>query len=313
MTKKSTSRKASTDLFQTVTDKIIKALEKGTSPWRKPWTSERGLNPGLPANAVTGRSYSGINVMLLWIDMEEKGFRSSRWLTFKQAQDAGGNVRKGEKSSLVTLYKPFQKPATDDQGRPVVDENGDAVISRHNFMTSFHLFNVEQCENLPEHLSPVLPVTTEIERVARAEQLVACSGVPVIHRYQNRAFYSPGLDQITMPEAGQFTQPADYYSTLLHELVHSTGHASRLAREGITSTSHTFGDPVYGFEELVAEMGAAFLCAELGIQGDVQHDSYIASWLRVLKEDNRAVFRAARFAREAFEYLVLREQALAAA
>ena len=136
--------------------------------------------------------------------------------------------------------------------------------------------------------------------------------VSVIHRHQDRAYYRPGVDHIMMPEAAQFDSAEDYYSTLLHELVHSTGHASRLAREGIVSTSRKFGDPVYGFEELIAEMGAAFLCAELGIHGDLQHESYIASWLQTLKEDNRAVFRAARFAREAFEYLVLREQALAA-
>ncbi|MFS6933764.1 ArdC family protein [Klebsiella oxytoca] len=314
------------DLFQVVTDKIIAALEKGTSPWHKPWSTTPGahaVNMGrLPANSITGRSYSGINVLLLWIDAAEKGFTSHRWLTFRQARVAGGNVRKGEKSTLVTLFKPFEKKETDEQGKPLFDEQGNAVISLRNFMTSFHLFNVEQCENLPEKLlTPMarigdaveLPEQRDIERIQRAEQIVACSGVPVIHRYQNRAFYSPGPDRITMPEAVQFERPADYYSTLLHELVHSTGHISRLAREGITSSSRRFGDPVYAFEELVAEIGSAFLCAEVDIQGDVQHESYIASWLKTLKEDKKAIFQASRFAREAFEYLILREQALSAA
>ncbi|EBW3293898.1 DNA primase [Salmonella enterica subsp. enterica serovar Bijlmer] len=311
MTKKTTNRKSAPrqDLFQTVTDKIITALENGTTPWRKAWQTGK---EGLPANAITGRNYSGINVMLLWIDAADKGFHSNRWLTFKQALDAGGNVRKGEKSTLVTLFKPFQKEATDNSGQPVFDDNGEVVMRDRCFMTSFHLFNVEQCENLPDKLYPEIPVLPDVERIARAEQIAAYSGVSVIHRHQDRAYYRPSVDHIMMPEAAQFDSAEDYYSTLLHELVHSTGHVSRLAREGIVSTSKKFGDPVYGFEELVAEMGAAFLCAELGINGDLQHESYIASWLQTLKEDNRAVFRAARFAREAFEYLVLREQALAA-
>ncbi|CNB98994.1 ArdC family protein [Yersinia similis] len=332
MTMKQTKKKAVSrgkdkpDLFQAVTDKIVAALEKGTSPWRKPWRTVAGGRSvsmgGLPANATTGRTYSGINVLLLWIDAADKGFTSHRWLTFKQALDAGGNVCKGEKSTLVTLFKPFEKKETDEQGTPLFDEQGNAVVSRLSFMTSFHLFNIEQCENLPEHLlMPVsmagdateTPEQHDIARIQRAEQVVACSGVRVIHRHQNRAFYSSCADRITMPEAVQFNRPADYYSTLLHELVHSTGHVSRLAREGITSSSRRFGDPVYAFEELVAEIGSAFLCAEVGIEGDVQHESYIASWLKALKEDKRAIFQASRYAREAFEYLILREQAFAAA
>ncbi len=329
MTAKKTNKKAAAgrqnkpDLFQVVTDKIIEALEKGTPPWRKPWSNADGcINiGGLPANAVTGRPYSGINVLLLWLDAAEKGFTSHRWLTFKQAQDAGGNVRKGEKSTLVTLFKPFEKKETDEKGKPLLDEQGDAVVSQRNFMTSFHLFNIEQCENLPGKLSvPVdiagdetgTPAPDDLERNQRAEQVSACSGVQVVHLPQNRAFYQAGTDRIVMPEAGQFRRPADYYSTLLHELVHSTGHISRLAREGITSSSRRFGDPTYAFEELVAEIGSAFLCAELGVRGDVQHESYIASWLKALKDDKKAIFQASRFAREAFEYLILREQALAA-
>lgn len=330
MTMKQTRKKTTSlsrnkeDLFQVVTDKIVAALEKGTPPWRKPWRTVAGSvsMSGLPANALTGRAYSGINVLLLWIDAADKGFTSHRWLTFKQALDVGGNVRKSEKSTLVTLFKPFEKKETDEQGRPLFDEQGNAIVSQRNFITSFHLFNVEQCENLPEKLLTPVKVTGEteetpeqyaIERIQRAEQVVACSGVPVLHRYQDRAYYSPGSDRITMPEVVQFSRPADYYGTLLHELVHSTGHISRLAREGITSSSRRFGDPVYAFEELVAEIGSAFLCAELGIQGDVQHESYIASWLKTLKEDKKAIFQASRFAREAFEYLILREQALTAA
>ncbi|HDL7933783.1 TPA: DUF1738 domain-containing protein [Yersinia enterocolitica] len=301
------------DLFTVVTNKIITALEKGTSPWRKPWQTcnkELAQNHGLPVNAITGRAYSGINVMLLWIDTYNKGFNSHQWLTFKQAIDAGGHVRKGEKSTLVTLFKPYEKPATDSHGQPVFDANGEIIMSRRSFITSFHLFNTEQCDGLSEQQPHTVPMISDSERMARVEQVVACGGVKVTHSYQDRAFYSSMVDRITMPERIQFNKISDYYSTLLHELVHSTGHASRLARDGIVSMSRRFGNPVYAFEELVAEIGSAFLCAELGIQGEVQHDSYIASWLKVLKEDNRAIFRAGRYAREAFEYLILREQAL---
>ncbi|EJK0526203.1 DUF1738 domain-containing protein, partial [Salmonella enterica] len=234
MTKKTTNRKSAPqqDLFQTVTDKIITALENGTTPWRKAWQTGK---EGLPANAITGRNYSGINVMLLWIDAANKGYHSNRWLTFKQALDAGGNVRKGERSTLVTLFKPFQKKAKDDSGQPVFDEDGEMVMQDRCFMTSFHLFNVEQCENLPDNLYPEIPVLPDLDRIARAEQIAACSGVPVIHRYQDRAYYRSDADHIVMPETIQFNSVEDYYSTLLHELVHSTGYASRLAREGIVS------------------------------------------------------------------------------
>lgn len=300
--KQKTNRKpvVKADLFREVTDKIITALESGTPPWRKAWQSG---NEGLPANAVTGRNYSGINVMLLWADAVNKGYERNRWLTFRQAREAGGNVRRGEKSTTVVLFKPFQKAEEDEHGRMTTDENGDLVMRNYRMMDSFHLFNIDQCENLPDKLCPEQPVLPEAERIAGADKIVTANGVPVKHNNGGRACYHPVADHIIMPHAAQFRSPADYYSTLLHELVHSTGHVSRLAREGIVDCPADKHDPVYGFEELVAEMGAAFLCADLGIQGDLQHESYIASWLTILKEDKRAIFRAARYAREAFEYL----------
>ena len=241
--------------------------------------------------------------MLLWSDAVNKGYERNRWLTFRQAREAGGNVRRGEKSTTVVLFKPFQKAEADEHGRMTTDENGDLVMRNYRMMDSFHLFNIDQCENLPDKLCPEQPVLPEAERIAGADKIVANGGVPVRHNNGGRACYHPVADHIIMPQAAQFRSPADYYSTLLHELVHSTGHVSRLAREGIVDCPADKHDPVYGFEELVAEMGAAFLCADLGIQGDLQHESYIASWLTILKEDKRAIFRAARYAREAFEYL----------
>ena len=308
------TNKAKTDLYQRVTDKIIAALEQGTLPWRKPWKTAKHSQTALcfPVNAITGREYSGMNVVLLWMDATEKGFSSNRWLTFGQAIEVGGNVRKGEKATLVTFYKPVEQLKIDEPARQQCHENGDALKSQRSFMTSFHLFNVEQCDNLPEKLIPRQPVETADQRlvsIARADQILAGSGVRVIHQFQSHAFYRPVTDTITLPARTQFDSQANYYSTMLHELVHSTGHQSRLARDGIVSSSRKFGDPVYAFEELVAEFGAAFLCAELGISVEVQHESYIASWLKVLRSNNRAIFKACRFAREACEYLLYHKQA----
>lgn len=296
------------DLFNTVTNKIIEALEKGVSPWKQTWTTQGA--GGLPQNAITGRPYSGINVILLWLEAYDKHYRSNRWLTFKQALDAGGNVKKGEKSSLVIMCKPFIAPALDSNDQPMLDENGDEILEDKMYTTSFHLFNIDQCENLPERIThiPEGILDSDIERIEQAEQLVAASGLSITHKYQSNACYRPSTDKILMPLATQFDTVADYYATLLHEMVHATGHKNRLSREAIMAKK-TSDKQVYAFEELVAEIGAAFLCAHLNIQGDVQHESYIASWLKVLKEDNKAIFRASRLAREAFEYLVNQEQA----
>lgn len=290
-------------LFTEVTDKIITALESGTTPWRRAWQTG---HEGLPVSAVTGQHYRGINVMLLWTEAVNKGYESNRWLTFHHAFSAGGIVRRGEKATQVILFKPFKKPEPYGPVRGKTDETGEPPAFQYHMMARFHLFNTDQCDNLPGILRyrPSEPLP-EPERHTLADKLVTASGVPVEHRHQRRACYFPGMDRILMPLAAQFQTPEDYYSTLLHELVHSTGHATRLAREGIVATSGNKSDPRYGFEELVAEMGSAFLCAKLGIQGDLQHESYIASWLSMLRADNKAVFRAARYAREAFEYLTI--------
>ena len=300
----------SRDMFQAVTDRIVKALEQGVAPWKKPWTSpESGLG-GFPVNAVTGRPYSGINVLLLWMASVDNGFVSNRWLTFQQALNAGGNVIKGEKGTYATVYRPFEQAKTDSDGHVVYDANGNEVMEFSYFASRCVLFNAGQCENLPDEITrmPQLPVLPELQRLARAEALIAASRVSIIHRRQNRAFYQPSVDRITMPLMGQFHTTADYYSTVLHELIHATGHQNRLARVGIIRSGGQFGDPVYAFEELVAEIGSAFLCTELGVQGNIQHENYVGSWIKRLKEDKRAIFSASRYAREAFEYLMDQEQ-----
>ncbi|EPJ9456271.1 ArdC family protein, partial [Pluralibacter gergoviae] len=174
------------------------------------------------------------------------------------------------------------------------------------------LFNAEQCEGLPAEVaaSPEQPPTVDEDGILspdvmnRVIRMFNATGVKHRMLPQNRAYYRPLTDEIVMPVAEQFFTEADCWSTLLHELVHSTGHAKRLNREGITSSSRKFGDPVYAFEELIAEMGSAFLCAQLGVFGEVQHDSYVDHWLKVLKSDKKALFRACRHAREASEYLL---------
>lgn len=316
MKKTSGGRKAATtqrrDLYQQVTDKIILALENGVAPWRRPWRSAQHTHgSALPLNATTGRAYSGVNIPLLWMAAEEKGFVTDRWLTYRQAKAAGGQVRKGESSSLAIIYKPFEKQAKDSSDNPLF-KDGAPVMESLVMLKPLQLFNVAQCDGLPEAVadrgaaeSPE-KVSSALSRfqLDRVLALLNATGVTCTSFRQDRAYYQPAADRIVMPTTSQFVSEADYWSTLLHELVHATGHAKRLNREGITSSTRKFGDPVYAFEELIAETGSAFLCADLGIFGDVQHESYLSHWLQVLREDKKAFFRACRFAREASEYLL---------
>ncbi|AWO77454.1 ArdC family protein [Serratia marcescens] len=309
------ARRERTDLYQQVTDKIIAAIETGTLPWRNPWRTDKGRGAStaiMPQNGTTGYHYSGVNVLLLWMAADERGFHSNRWLTYKQAEAVGGHVRAGETATLAVVFKPWDKQVEDADGRQLFDEEGKPLKTRIPMLKPLYLFNVAQCDNLPETVIGVMPATetdegnalVDAKTQAQVNTLVEACGVRVEQVYQDRAFYSPLRDQIVLPQAQQFRTEADYWSTLLHELVHSTGHAKRLNREGITSSSRRFGDPVYAFEELVAELGSAFMCAQLGVFGDIQHDSYLEHWLRVLREDKRALFRAAKQAREASEFLL---------
>ncbi|ENY3090153.1 ArdC family protein [Salmonella enterica] len=299
-----------------VTDRIVAALEQGTAPWRRPWTSaDAGCSGGLPSNALTGRCYSGVNVLLLWMAAEEGGYTSDRWLTYRQAQEAGGQVRKGETGSLAVIYKDWTKPAEDEHGNRLYDTDGSPLTETVPMLRQLHLFNVAQCDGLPEHMQAPQPddgtqrpvedyAVVSPARLADVQKMLEATGVQLESRYQSQAYYRPTADTIVMPLTSQFDSEADYWSTLLHEMVHSTGHGKRLDREGITSSLRRHGDRVYAFEELIAETGSAFLCAQLGIYGEVQHESYIDSWLQVLRSDKKALFRACSKAREATEYLL---------
>lgn len=325
-TRKSSSRKRHTtgkqtkstlsdrmDIYRLVTDRIIIALENGTPPWRRPWrNAQQGINTLMPVNALTGRAYSGVNVLLLWLAAEERGYHSDRWLTYNQALEAGGQVRKGETATLAVIYRDWTKQAEDSSGNKLFDADGKPQMETVPMLRQVPLFNVEQCDDLADQVCGASVITRPQEDFAAVDPVqleqvltvVNATGVQFSPKPQNRAYYRVTTDQIVLPLTSQFGAEGDYWSTVLHELVHASGHAKRLNREGITSATRQFGDPVYAFEELIAEIGSAFLCAHLGITGDMQHESYIDGWLSRLKSDKKALFSACRQAREASEYLL---------
>jgi len=287
----------SNDVYQKITDQIIAELEKGSVPWLRPW---REGEPPFPVNALSGRPYQGINIPLLWSRASRGSFASDRWLTFHQLSSLGGHVHKGEKSSLAVLYLPRSQEETDTDGRTVMDENGEPKMRHFGLIREFRLFNLSQCEGLPGSLYDPFP--RPVNPVDAAETLALNSGVTLRHRRQSQAYYKPAADLVMMPHPQQFESSEAYYATLLHELTHATGHPSRLNRPGIAGNGHNHA--LYAAEELVAEMGAAFLCAQTGIQGKLQHASYIGYWLDILRQDKRAVIRASGMARNACEWLL---------
>ncbi|GAA4779431.1 zincin-like metallopeptidase domain-containing protein [Stakelama sediminis] len=288
------------NLYDAVTDRILSELEGGRIPWVQPWGTPdgkgTGATPGLPRNAVTGRTYSGVNVLILWGALFEHGYPSQGWLTFRQARDAGGCVRKGEHGVTVVYADRFTPEAEKQRAQ---QEGGEARSV--SFLKRFTVFNLAQCEGLRPGLAPDPEPLPERQIVPVAEALIAASGVD-FRIGGDRAFYAPAHDFVQVPPQPAFYEQINFYRTALHELTHATGHASRLARNIVNA----FGSKDYAREELVAEMGSAFLCAALGIVPTVRHADYIASWLEVLREDNRAIFRAASAATKAAEWLLAR-------
>ncbi|QYM95391.1 DUF1738 domain-containing protein [Dickeya ananatis] len=277
--------KTQTDIYQTITDSIITALEAGVKPWTCPWQRVPGMS-GLPSNFATGIAYSGMNIMLLWCSASEQGFGDPRWMTYKQAQAVGGQVRKGEHGTTAIFYTTLEK------------ENEDGEIDQIPMLKTFTVFNVEQIDGLPLTTEVVSPTET-FELLPQAENLFHRSGARIIEKGQN-AFFKPLTDEVWLPERHLFSDAANFYATGLHELVHWSGAKNRLNRE----MKGKFGSEGYAFEELIAELGSAFLMADLGIVGGVQHESYIASWLRALKSDKRYIFKAASAASKAHRYLM---------
>ena len=277
--------KTRTDIYQTVTDNIIAALEAGVKPWSCPWQRVPGMS-GVPSNFATGVAYSGMNIMLLWCSASEQGFGDSRWMTYKQAQAVGGQVRKGEHGTTAIFYTTLEK------------ENEGGEIDQIPMLKTFNVFNVEQIDGLPQTTETVNPEAT-FAPLPEAENLFRKSGANIIEKGQN-AFFQPSTDEVWLPERHLFSDTANFYATGLHELVHWSGGKKRLSRE----MKGKFGSEDYAFEELIAELGSAFLMADLGIVGEVQHESYIASWLKALKNDKRYIFKAASAASKAHRYLM---------
>ena len=294
-------------IYQTVTDRIVKSLEQGVIPWEKPWQAPTYAGGSVPRNFRTGKPYRGVNVMLLW----SAPYSAPFWLTYKQAQEMGGSVRKGETGTQIVFYKQFAgkkdgaEPA-EEQPTSSQPEEGNSSKRSPYMLTSYTVFNVEQCDGLklPELLAAGEPDI--VAEDAACEALVkAWHGKPAIERLsptEYRACYRPLTDTVHMPARHRFIEPSLYYSTLFHELVHSTGHESRLKR----TFGAAFGDDLYSREELIAETGAAFLCAIAGIantHSERNTTAYLQSWIGKLQADNRLVLQAAAAAQKAVDLI----------
>lgn len=281
------------DLYQAITDRIVEALEKGVKPWQCPWDRSQAGRL-LPWNPKTGNNYRGINLVLLWMAADQAGYGTHAWLTLKQANALGGRVRRGEKATLCYFFKPIEVT------KEIEDrETGEisAQIREISMLKAFHVFNLDQIEGID--LEDALVQTIEFTPIEVAEDLLVGSGA-VIHEGGIKAAYIPCRDLIFLPDPSRFQRAEDFYATATHELCHWSGHPSRLARD----FTGRFGDQAYAFEELVAEIGSAFLNADLQLEGDLQHESYIANWLEILHQDKRAIVRAASLASQAHQYLI---------
>ncbi|MFQ3452443.1 zincin-like metallopeptidase domain-containing protein [Bradyrhizobium sp. UFLA01-814] len=283
------------NLYDEITDKIIGELEAGRVPWVQPWGTAAAKAPlAMPKNAATGRQYSGINILILWGAVIIHGYPGQSWLTFRQALSLGGNVRKGEHGTTVVYADRF---VPDDEKKRARETGEEAATIP--FLKRFTAFNAAQCEGLPEDVAIIAPppppglIEPQVEALIRATAIDFRIG-------GNRAFYAPDADFVMVPPPHAYFEPINWHRTALHELGHATGHASRLGRD----LTGSFGTKKYAFEELVAEMNAAFCCASLGIVPTVRHADYIGSWLEVLREDNRAVVRAASQASKAANWIL---------
>jgi antirestriction protein ArdC len=283
-----------TDVYQKITDQIVAALETGVRPWHQPWNAEHSAGRITRPLRGNGIPYQGINVLMLWSAATLKGYAAPIWMTFKQAIELKACVRKGEHGSLVVYADKIIRTETTDSG-----EEAERAIP---FMKGYTVFNVEQIDGLPEHYYGKPEARTDsVQRIAHAESFFAATGANVVHG-GSRACYVPSTDNIHMPCIDFFRDAESYYATLAHETTHWTRHKSRLDRD---FGRKRFGDEGYAMEELVAELGAAFLAADLALTPEVRddHAAYIASWIKVLKDDKRAIFTAASHAQRAADFL----------
>jgi antirestriction protein ArdC len=280
-------------LYAEVTQRVIAELEEARLPWVQPWDAS-SCECGMPRNGSTGRAYSGINILILWAAVIRQGHGSQRWLTYRQAQAAGGTVRRGEKGVAVCYADRFTPKSEQERAS---DEQRDA--RQVAFLKRFTVFNVDQCDGLPEAMTIALVPLETRDIMPRAEELIAATGAD-FRIGGATAYYSPGCDYVQVPPRQAFADQINWYRTALHELGHWTGHPTRLGRD----QSGAFRSETYAREELVAEMASAFTCASLSIQPTVRHADYIGSWLAVLREDDHAIFRAASAASKAANFLL---------
>jgi antirestriction protein ArdC len=281
------------NIYQEITDKVVAMLEAGTSQFEQPW--QNLMKGTLPVNAASGKAYRGVNVLALWAANRE----SNVWATYQQWQALGAQVRKGEKSSTVVYWQPVERRKRTPEG----DQSDNFLILKY-----YSVFNFEQVDAIANEDGtpgviriPAAPLpATQAERIEAAEAFFA--GIPATVRHGgDRAYYNRATDEVRMPYFAQFSEAPAYYSTLAHELIHWTGNEARLARE----FGKRFGDEAYAMEELVAELGAAFTLGLTGLSAEprVDHAQYLASWIRVLKADAKAIFTVASKAQAGAEYL----------
>jgi antirestriction protein ArdC len=284
-----------TNLHAQVTARILAELETGAAPWVKPWSATAGRN--VPLNVISGKAYQGVNAILLWGNVGR--FKTPHYLTYKQAMDLGGHVRKGEHG--FQICKVLQLVAKPKDGE--ADQDGRAFST----MKFYTVFNVDQCEGLPARVfeAPEVKRHNSDERDATIDEFIAATGANYSETGGDQAFYSPAFDCVKMPTFESFKSAASYYGTAFHELGHWTGADKRCGR----TFGKRFGDRAYAAEELVAELTAAFLCAEFSIDGELRHAGYIGNWISLLKDDAKAFFTAASAAQKAADYL--RSRALA--
>lgn len=283
------------NLYDEITDKIIAELEAGRVPWVQPWGTAAAKAPlAMPPNASSGRQYSGVNILILWGAVIEHGFTGQSWLTFRQALSMGGHVRKGERGTTVVYADRF---IPDGEKKRAAETGEDAQAIP--FLKRFTVFNTDQCDDLPDEIATAVPPPVPGLIEPRVDALIKATGID-FRIGGNRACYIPSEDYVQVPPPAAYFEPINWHRTALHELGHASGHRSRLNRD--LSGSH--GSKKYAFEELIAELSAAFSCASLGIVPTVRHADYIGSWLQVLREDNRAIVRAASQASKAAGYLL---------
>lgn len=291
------------DMYQYVTDRIVAALENGTAPWVRPWKHVAGSQVigGYPSNLVSKKPYKGINIFLLWLTSMEHGYTDTRWCTFNAIKNVGGHVRKGEHSTLIVFWKFIDRSQTVTTKNDDGDEITETRMGKVPLIRYYRVFNAEQCE-LPERYKLKTEESQEEQtdgRIPEVEEFISGTGADIVYG-GDRACYTPLTDRIAVPNLSSFDSPEAFYATNFHELTHWTGKKERTDRPLI----NRFGDEAYAFEELIAEMGSAFLCAHFGVEGQLQHENYVGNWIKILKDNKYAVFTASSKARTATEWML---------